>query len=98
MMTLFKTQSGIPKPAVDRSPKNPRRKWPVDTMPAGDVFFLPGRTTKSVSAYLSRVSKPLKDKKFSAIHCWMREVKGGWELAEAGDAGAVEGVGVWRDE
>ena len=61
------------------------------------MFFVPGRTGKGVSAYISRISKDVPGK-FSARHCWMIRNDNKWVLAAEGDAGAVEGTGVWRIE
>lgn len=102
MTTMLSVQAGVPLPDVNRAPKNTRRRYPVDTMKVGEMFFMPGRSTKSVSAYISRITKNLPGK-FSARHCWMIPVgmKGServWEMAEQGVDGAEEGTGVWRIE
>ena len=101
-MTMLPVQKGIPVPSVNRAPKNPVRKFPVKSMQAGDVFFLPDRSTRQVSAYVSRITKDLPGK-FTARHCWMvqtgtRDGKPLYKLAKEGDANAVEGTGVWRIE
>lgn len=97
--TMFPVQSGVPVPPVDRRPKQPRRKFPVEGMQPGDMFFVPGKTSKSVAAYISRITKKLPGK-YTARHCWMTpvEVNGQacWDPANAGDPGAQEGVGVWK--
>lgn len=102
MTTMLTVQKGVPLPKVDRAPKNARRKYPVATMEVGDMFFLPGKSTRAVSAYISRITKDLKGK-FSARHCWMIPVgmRGNervWELARGDEDGAEEGTGVWRIE
>ena len=101
MTAMFEVQKGVPLPAIDRSPKRPRRTYPIEGMNIGEMFFMPGRSSKSVSAYLSRVSKGGAGK-FSARHCWMRKVRSargyGWALCEPTESGATEGVGVWRIE
>lgn len=102
MTTMFKVQSGIPLPEISRAPKTPRRKFPVHGMAPGDMFFVPGKTSKSVSAYISRITKNLPGK-YTARHCWMIPVgmSGSqriWELSAEGVEGAEEGVGVWRTE
>lgn len=102
MSPMFNTQSGVPLPEIDRAPKGGRRKYPLEGMKVGDMFFVPGQKTKPLSAYISRETKDLPGK-FSARHCWMIPVgmKGGervWQLAEKGADGAEEGTGVWRIE
>lgn len=102
MTTMFKVQDNVPLPEISRAPKAPRRKFPVEGMTPGQMFFVPGKSSKSVSAYISRITKDLPGK-YTARHCWMipTGVVGGqrtWELAQGGDDGAEEGVGVWRTE
>lgn len=101
MTTMFKVQDNVPLPPIKRAPKTPRRKFPIEGMEVGQMFFMPGRSTKSVSAYVSRITKGLPGK-YSARHCWMKYKHlgpdGRWEPCEAGDRGATEGVGVWRIE
>ena len=101
-MTMFKVQSGVPLPEISRAPKTPRRKFPVQGMEPGQMFFVPGKTSKSVSAYISRITKNLPGK-YTARHCHMAKYlteDGGheWRLCDPGVLGATEGVGVWRTE
>lgn len=101
-MTMFKVQSGVPLPEISRAPKAPRRKFPVQGMKPGDMFFVPGKTSKSVSAYISRITKNLPGK-YTARRCWMWLAPDNtWQLIEPGQenltSGATEGVGVWRTE
>ena len=95
MSAEFKVYDGVPLPEINRAPK--RKKYPLEKMKVGQMFFLEGRDTKSASAYISRISRNLPGK-FSARHCWVvfeddkpREVPEGTE-------GAQEGTGVWRTE
>lgn len=101
MTGLLKVQSGVPLPEINRAPTNPRRKYPVEGMAKGDMFFVPERETKSVSAYISRITKNLPGK-FSARHCWMRpgleHEDAEWVLCTPDADGAKEGTGVWRIE
>lgn len=100
MTAMFKVQKGVPIPAVDRVSKQ-RRRFPIDTMEVGDMFFVPGRTTRSVVAYICRITKG-RPEKYSARHCWMKtkRILGStlteWIACTPEDAGATEGVGVWR--
>lgn len=99
-MTMFKVQSGVPLPEISRAPRNPHRKFPVQGMAPGDMFFVPGKTSKSVSAYISRITKNLPGK-YTARRCWMWLAPDNtWQPVDPGaeqlTSGATEGVGVWR--
>ncbi len=102
MTAMFEVQTGVPLPEINRAPKAANRKYPIVGMEVGEMFFVPGRSAKSVSAYISRISKNVPGK-FSARHCWMWLAPDGkWQLIEPGTetqvAGATEGTGVWRIE
>lgn len=102
MSAMLSVQKGVPLPEINRAPKGVRRKYPIEGMEVGDMFFVPGRSSKSVSAYISRISKGVPGR-FSARHCWMVPVgmRGAavqWQAAEQGADGAEEGTGVWRIE
>ncbi len=98
MSGMLSVQKGVPLPEINRTPKGARRKYPIESMQPGDMFFVPGRSSKSVSAYISRISKDVPGK-FSARQCSMVEDgKGGWRPPVAGDPPATEGTGVWRIE
>lgn len=98
MSPMFNVQKGVPLPEINRAPKGQRRKYPIETMAVGDMFFVPHRDTKSVSAYISRISKGVPGK-FSARHCWMRkDARGHWHPCDPGGPPATEGTGVWRTE
>ncbi len=99
MTDMLTVQKSVPLPAIDRTPKGKRRKHPVNTMAVGDMYFMPGAATKSVSAYISRITKPLPGT-FSARHVWMRpgkpHEKAEGVIATPDTTGAKEGTGVWR--
>lgn len=98
MPEMFVVQSDWPLPGINRSPKGARRKYPLETTAVGSMFFVPGRTSKSVSAYISRISKNVPGK-FSARHAWaVQRDDGTWAETTKGEPGAVEGTGVWRVE
>lgn len=92
---MFDVQKGVPMPDVRRSAK--RWKYPVDTMEVGDMFVIPGRTVRSVSAYISRITKDMP-KKFNCRHVLCKQVDDTWVLIEKSEPGSTEGVGVWRTE
>lgn len=101
MSAESKVRYDIPIPEIDRRPKGPQRKFPLDTMGVGGVLLLPNRTSKAVSAYVSRIARNLPGK-FSARQCWMRprDTPDGveWDRCAPEDDGAVKGVAVCRIE
>lgn len=95
---MYEINKGIPIPAINRQGAGRRRKYPIETMEVGDQLFIPGRSSRSVSAYISRISKDVPGK-FSARACWMeRNTEGKWQLTENRGPPACEGTGVWRVE
>ena len=97
MAEVIKVQSDWPLPAINRAPK--QCKYPIETMKVGEMFFIPGRSSKSMGAYISRMSKPLTGKKFTTRHAWAAQRQNGsWHEVPATHKGAVEGAGVWRIE
>lgn len=97
MAELFNIVKGVPLPPINRAPKGARRKYPVATMEIGDWFFVAGRSTKSVSAYISRTTKAMTAK-FTTRPAWAVQNDNKWVPAEPGTPGAAEGTGVWRVE
>lgn len=97
MAELFKVQYDEPLPPVDRRPQNTRRKYPFEQMLVGGWFFIPGKNSRSVGAYVARETGPLEGK-FSVRHTWARQIDGDWKVCAATDEGAKEGTGVWRTE
>lgn len=95
MSGVLKVYDGVPMPPA-RRPK--RRKFPFETMRVGQMVFDPDRSTRSVSAYVSRVTRSMPGK-FRARHCWVvfDENEQPREVPE-GTPGAIEGTGVWRTE
>lgn len=99
MAEMFVVQYGTPLPPINRKPRP--RKYPLASTKVGGWFFVPNRTSKSVSAYISRISKSAEGE-FRTRDCWARPLKGGagWELIADGDEtrykDAVKGAGVWR--
>lgn len=99
MSSMFQVQDNVPLPEINRAPRSPRRKYPVEGMTPGQMFFVPGKSSRSVSAYISRITKNLPGK-YNARHCWMWQDQrdGKWHLCDPSAAGAKEGVGVWRTD
>lgn len=97
MAKVLKVQTDWPIPPVDRSGGR-RRKYPIEGMAVGAMFFVEGRKSKSVSAYISRISKGVEGV-FSARRAWaIQREDGSWQEASPDTPGATEGTGVWRIE
>jgi hypothetical protein len=89
---------GTPKPEINRSHPGVRRKYPIDKMDVGASFFVPDRTCKSVSSYISRIAKDFPGQRFSTRPCHAIKNDNHWTIVSADTRGATEGVGVWRDK
>lgn len=85
----------IPIPKTMRTAPPPRRKWPLDDMGVGDMFFVPGRDKNNLATYCSTAGKKL-GRRFTTRLCYMHEVKGDYVPCEPDVRGATLGVGVWR--
>lgn len=94
---MYKVQRNIPKPPVQRAGAGQVRKYPVDTMDVGEMFFVPGGNMRHLGSHLSQQGKKLR-RKFSLRHITMLETRHGWVPADAESEGVTQGVGVWRDE
>lgn len=94
---MLNVVKGVPLPPINRAPKGVRRKYPIAGMEIGDWFFVEGRSTRSVSAYISRITKDHPGK-FTTRPAWGVKNNDKWEPAKAEAPGAVEGTGVWRVE
>lgn len=101
MVEMLAVQKGVPMPGIKRPGAARRRKYPIETMAVGDMFFEPGRSSRALSAYICRIAKGLPAK-FSTRRCFMRKVRVGdvwkWKECAPTDGDAVEGAGVWRTE
>lgn len=93
---MFKVQTGVPVPAP-RKTAAPRRKYPLDQMDVGGFFFVPDKKTNNISTHISTAGRKL-GRKFITRLLWMVEEDGEWLEAEPTTVGAVQGVGVWRNE
>ncbi len=97
MTELLNIVKGVPLPPVNRSPKGLRRKYPVAGMEVDDWFFVAGRSTRSVSSYISRITKDLPGR-WTTRPQWGILNDDKWKPAEPDTPGAIEGTGVWRVE
>ena len=100
MSARFLVQDDLPLPKIDRSSGHDRRKWPVVGMTPGQAFFVPGKAGKSVTSYISRITKDLPGT-YSSRRAWCREdgvvdEKVKWAACEETDEGAVKGITVTR--
>lgn len=97
MSPMLKVYDNVPLPPINRTPKALPRKYPLDTMKVGQMVFVAGRGYKSLSAYISRISKNVPGR-FAVRSCWVvvRDDK----LVEVpeGTPDAIQGSGVWRVE
>lgn len=103
MSEMFNIVKGNPIPPITRKRpvKVPRKKYPVEGMEVGDSFFVAGRTTRRVSAYISRITGKLPGK-FETRPGWGKNADGQWlpmdapPPEQAPPEGASEGTWVWR--
>lgn len=100
-MTLLTIQSGVPIPEVDRRSKQPRRKYPLEDMAVGNFVFYPGSNPRSVSSYVSRVSRELG--KFVTRGGFASQQDGKWTWlgtklpAPTPGVEVFAGTGIWRE-
>lgn len=97
MSPMLKVYDNVPLPAIDRTPKTVPRKYPLATMKVGQMVFMPGRSCKSLSAYIARISKNVPGR-FAVRSCWMIFENDKPVEVPEGTPDAVEGSGVWRIE
>ncbi len=95
MTGMFKIQKGVPIPAPHRSNKGMRKKYPIEDMVAGDMFFVPERPSKLVAAYISKITKNI-DGTFTTRNCFAVLKGDEWVIAAEDTPGAVEGTAIWR--
>lgn len=93
---MYEVQKNIPKPKTRRL-NGPPRKYPFREMDVGDMFFVPNKTKNTLMTIASTEGKAL-GRKFSTKLCFMRVGSEGWMTCEPKDKGAVQGIGVWRDQ
>ena len=93
---MYDVQKSIPKPKTWR-PNQPPRKYPFHEMEVGDMFFVPNKAKNMMMNRASEAGKTL-GRRYSTKVCFMKLVKGFWKICDVTDAGAVQGIGVWRDK
>lgn len=94
---MFRLQSNVPIPKTIRPSARGRRKYPLEQMKIGDMFFVPEKTVPQLSGYLLPEAKKLGIKLTSRL-TYAKLDKGTWSLCDEDDKGASLGVGVWRVE
>lgn len=99
MSEMYQIQKDGLRPAGERrqAAKQPRRKFPVESMEPGDSFFVHEKRGKSVSSYISRITKNLPGR-FATEASHARFADDRWVSCGEGDEGAVAGVTVTRVE
>lgn len=94
---MYSVQKNIPVPKPQRMTPGSRRKYPLDTMDVGEMFFVPHKEKNSISTHIAASGAALGRKFVTRLTC-MVETKRGWKLATPDTADAVRGIGVWRTE
>lgn len=99
MSEMYQIQKDGLRPAGERrqAAKQPRRKFPVESMEPGDSFFVYEKRGKSVSSYISRITKNLPGR-FATEAGFAYAEDGKWVSCGENDEGAVAGVTVTRVE
>lgn len=94
---MYTTQKHVPIPKPQRRTLGNLRKYPLNTMAVGEMFFVPDKATNSISTHVAATGAQL-GRKFITRLTTMVQTKRGWKLAKADAEGAVMGIGVWRTE
>jgi len=95
---MFKVQKNIPVPAPIAGPRTVgRRKYPFDQLDVGDMFFVPNKTKNRLTTHASTVGKQLGFSFKTRLTYMKPDTDGDWHPANKDDAGAVMGIGVWRE-
>ena len=92
---MHEVHKNVPVPKARRVHAPSRRKYPLDAMDVGDMFFVPGKQKNTLATHVSTVGKAL-GRKFVTRLTHMVETLDGWQPADADTPKAVLGVGVWR--
>lgn len=71
------------------------RKYPLDVLRVGEMFFIPHRPSKAVAPHISVQGKRL-GRKFAVRMLYMYKPGLFWEPADEETPGATFGTGVWR--
>ena len=95
---LLSIKKGVPLPPVGRGAPPPpaRRRYPLDTMAVGDMFFVPGAKRKPLDNLVANANRRMQPKRFSVRKCFAHEMIEGWDVCAEDYPGAVQGIGVWR--
>ncbi len=92
---MVQLQKDVPLVKATRVVPESRRKYPLNEMEVGDMFFVPNAKS-TLPTYCAKMGKKLQVK-FQTRTCYMRlDDKEEWQPCEPGDEGAVRGTGVWR--
>ncbi len=99
MTAPFILQDDVPLPPVKRRPPVRNQPWKdaLSSAAVGQFFFAEGRSPRSVSAYIARVSKTVEGKfETRRIWAWFDHATKEWRPCDQTAVGAKEGVGIWR--
>lgn len=92
---MYPTQKQVPIPKPQRAATATRRKYPLNTMEVGEMFFVPDKQSNSISTHVAAEGAALR-RKFATRLTYMVRTKTGWKPATADTPRAVQGIGVWR--
>ena len=90
---MLKVQDNLPIPPITRSAR--RRKYPLDSMGVGEMFFVPGKEPAALGTHISKAGKTL-NRTFTVRSVTMADDNGSWVPCGPDDDGATRGAGVWR--
>ena len=98
--TMHTPMKNVPLPSsvASRTGGGRARKYPLDTMEVGEMFFVPNRTKNNLTTHASAVGRKLK-RKFATRLTYMKptgDENAPWTLCDADDPDATLGIGVWR--
>lgn len=96
-LRMLEVQKGLPLPKVDRPAASQGRKYPLEDLGVGEMFFIPEKSRRRVGPHISNTGRKL-GRKFTTRTMHMHDVDGTWAPCDADRKGAVAGVGVWRVE
>lgn len=96
---MFQVFDDVALPPPSRSKSGSGRKYPLDEMQVGQMFFVPegtGPSRKSLATHVSVAAKKL-DRKFSIRDvALLMSPNGPPKVVRIGTPGSVRGIAVWR--
>jgi hypothetical protein len=96
---MFEVFDNVIQPPPARSKAGAYRKYPLDELKVGQMFFVPhgsGPSRKSLATHVSVEAKKLGRKFSTRDVALLTSSKGPPKIVAAGTPGAVRGIAVWR--